>query len=87
MAELNILNVESQKQNMHVNNLKSLMEQSNPPGRTPLKQSVSTGNGNEGVREIHKNKPCSRSKGRGLFTSNNLGKASSKMLLKRVKSS
>ena len=87
MVELNILNVESQKQNMHVNKLKGLMEQGNPSGRTLLKQSVSTGNGNDGVREIHKNRPCSRSKGRGLFTSNNLGKSSSKVLLKRVKSS
>ena len=87
MTEFNTLNAENKKQHSYVNNLKGLVEQEVKPARRLMKQSQQVGTQIPKDNQYY-NRAASRSKGRGLFTSNNLGKASSsKLLLKKVRSS
>ena len=85
MNEFNELNSENKKQNIHVDHLRGLLQKEVRPNRILMKQSLQVEVDTQ--KEIQYFRSGSRSRGKGLFKSNNLGRANGKTLLKRVRSS
>ena len=79
--------MENKKQNLYVNQMKTLLEEDGKVRRTLMQQSQKIEPSQDHLKDMHYYKPGSRSKGKPLFLSRNFGKASCPLILRKSKSS